>query len=161
MSIYKQGKVEIRNSVVHDICHLKDNLRKSDVDEIVASCNGTPEDMLMTGYAVSEICFTVVYESTPVAMFGVDKASSKDGMGIVWLLGTEDISKMWVTFLRLSRPIVREMAWMAGTDLHNYIDARNTSTIEWLKWCGAQFEDAEPYGVMGLPFHHFILKGGE
>jgi len=43
--------------------------------------------------------------------------------------------------------------------LENYVDARNTKAINWLKWLGFQFADETvPYGMLKMPFYKFWLK---
>jgi len=43
--------------------------------------------------------------------------------------------------------------------LYNYVDARNVKSIKWLRWLGFQLDEPAPYGVRGLPFHRFELRG--
>ena len=44
------------------------------------------------------------------------------------------------------------------TIIENYCDARNSITVRWLKWLGFTVEEAEPYGVYNMPFHHFYKE---
>ena len=76
--------------------------------------------------------------------------------GYVWLLGTDDINRFPMTFLRRSR------AWFdkctEGYDIvGNFVDQRNTKHIEWLKWIGVKFLRVhENFGHLGLPFIEFV-----
>jgi hypothetical protein len=42
--------------------------------------------------------------------------------------------------------------------LENWVDARNVTSIKWLKWCGFDFDDPAPFGVEQLMFHRFEMR---
>lgn len=88
-------------------------------------------------------------------MFGcvpVDETS-----GSVWLLGSDDLTqpplrkqflaegRVWLNQLHAFRPL-----------LFNFVDARNTVHIRWLRWMGFTFLRLHPeYGVERRPFWEF------
>ena len=41
--------------------------------------------------------------------------------------------------------------------MFNYVDARHTDAIRWLKWLGFTLHPATPYGPFDLPFHKFTM----
>ena len=41
--------------------------------------------------------------------------------------------------------------------MFNYVDARHTDAIRWLKWLGFEFDEAAPYGPFDLPFYRFTM----
>lgn len=43
--------------------------------------------------------------------------------------------------------------------LYNYVDARNTKTIQWLEYLGAEISEPRNYGAENLPFHFFSFSG--
>jgi len=48
---------------------------------------------------------------------------------------------------------------LAGySHLENWVDARNTKAINWLRWLGFTVHDPVPFGVAGLPFHRFDMR---
>jgi hypothetical protein len=137
--------------------HLKDRLRKSDIDEVWASAHYTPEQALRFSLKISLMAFTVEYHGVPVAIFGVAPDNLTGSRASIWLLGTDDINRMRITFLKESRKFIRYFLWFYPV-LYNFVDDRNKKTIEWLTWCGAQFLEPAPYGYDGLPFRFFELR---
>ena len=80
------------------------------------------------------------------------------GKGSPWLLGTNEIGRYALTFLRANKKYVRRMLEFYP-HLENYVDARNTTSIQWLKWLGFEFDLLPvPYGVWKMPFFRFEMK---
>ena len=149
-------KVKIVDSCWSDVTIVSDYLRKADRDEIAASHGVTPLQALEQGFAKSEYCRTVVYKGQPIAMFGI--VPDPDGTtSAIWFLGTDTVDQLHYCFGRMSKKLVAEFLDIYPY-LHNYVDARNTKTIGWLKWCGAELEEPAPYGVQNLMFRHFIFR---
>jgi hypothetical protein len=79
-----------------------------------------------------------------------------EGAGSIWLLATDDIEKYQITFLRHSKKVLKELQqdYLA---LHNYVDARNSLHIKWLKWMGFTFiNKLDRFGVEQRPFYEFV-----
>ena len=96
-------------------------------------------------------------------MFGVSpdlQAYSESGIkvGHVWLLGAKEVTESPKEFMRLSRE------WLARLFdtfdfLGNFVDARNSVHVRWLKAMGFRFVDAHPgYGNDGEVFLEFFLS---
>lgn len=145
----------VRPSRFSDIQHLKDKLRAADVDEVRSLTGQTPEEALSHSRRISDCCQTVLFKGVPVAMFGT--APVEMGRAGVWFLASEDLSKMWFSFLKMSRECISRML-DAHPVLYNYVDARNEQSIAWLRWCGAKFERAKKMGVENKPFHFFTIQ---
>ena len=71
----------------------------------------------------------------PVVMFG---CSANGGIGVPWLLATEEINYHSVSFLRQSRRICRDWLQQYGT-LANYVHSGNEQCILWLISLGFAF----------------------
>ena len=135
-------------------------VRKADADECWAAAHKTPIESLIGGLQASEKCFTVLHEDRPIAMFGVVARgpASPDfpRIGIVWMLGTDEVIDLWRAFGRWSKVWLGEVAY--GYDaLMNYVDARNTRHLRWLHWLG--FETVKVHNGHGpekLPFHEVV-----
>jgi len=58
------------------------------------------------------------------------------------------------TFLRGNRMWMEDQKykWLF---LENYVDARHTLAIRWLKWMGFAMDKSAPYGPDGMAFHKF------
>jgi hypothetical protein len=87
-------------------------------------------------------------------MFGVTQTAN---CGYPWLLGSAEVERIPVTFLRASRHYVDHFLKLCA-GLENYVDARNTLSIQWLKWLGFMIEDPQPFGVEQRLFHRFHRK---
>lgn len=147
-------KYEIRPAVESDIEWLAPRLRQADQDEIKALAGVTPEEALAVSFQSSTHRYTADWEGEPIIMFGAGPVI--DGAGAVWLLGTDMVKTVRVPFLRESKRC------LAGLHkdyplLFNYVDARNTLHIRWLKWLGFKFINLHPkFGVARIPFYEFV-----
>jgi hypothetical protein len=147
--------VDVRWSKSFDVSVVAEDMRQADINEIFASSGWGPREALNTALDYSTECFTVVAQSTdlPLAMFGY----RKDDIGsIVWMLGTNQLYRYRMDFLRKSR---KWCDYLQGTSplLYNLIDQRNTAHIRWLEWLGFKFVRTIPeHGHLNLPFIEFV-----
>lgn len=136
---------------------MQDKLRQSDIDEMWASSHLKPEEGIMQSFKASTQCYTILWKNKPVCMFGVGPVA--DGCGSVWLLGTDNLSKVWLTFLSNIKFFIRRMLTNYKL-IYNFIDCRNEKSINWIKWCGAEVLPPSPYGVEEKDFCYFSFKRG-
>lgn len=158
MKTIQTGVMTIRDASHADILPIAFNMRQSDIDEIWASNNLTPAEALKKGVDESIICLTAHYGRDPVAMFGLVPMPNLTGEATIWFLSTQQADDHKLAWGRMSKHIV-EVFQRHYPTLYNYVDVRNQKSIEWLKWLGAKFLDPAPYGVEGMPFRLFMLKG--
>lgn len=154
---YDQGNVKIRSASFWDVKQMRDNLRESDRMEVAASHGYTGSQALTKAFAESAVCLTVLYKLKPVAMFGVVADPEMKNVGSIWFLATDDLKKMWVTFLKLTPASIEQMMTVRPI-LYNYVDERNAASIRWLQWAGANMAGPKPYGMLGLPFRFFTFE---
>lgn len=130
-------------------------LREADKAEIAAMTGSYPESALLRGLE-GDVCVTAVSpEGDPFLMAGV-RPSRFPEAGFVWMLGTDAIENFSIPFLRHARGYLDAFHDIYPL-LHNYVDARNTVHIRWLKWMGCTFIQTRPrMGVQGRPFHEFV-----
>lgn len=139
------------------IIHVAEHMREADRREVFASSGFGAESALRASFNASEECYVGLVDDVPVCIFGVVRASLLSRKGIPWMLGTPDLETHAMTLLRVSRRVMK--AWKTRFDrLENHVDARNTKSIQWLRWLGFTIHDAKPYGVFGHPFHHFTYE---
>ena len=119
-------------------------LRKADIDEIYAMTGLPPEVAVAFSIANTERGFAVELDNKVVAIFGVSQ-------GIIWLVGTDEITKHPVIFYRLSKKIFTLLK-KGYTYLENYVDTRNKLSLKWLKWLGFTVEP--PQKINNGIFHH-------
>jgi hypothetical protein len=141
-------------TVREDIEILKGNLRAADVQEVTAMWEGSVDDALVASYENAALCWTIIKKDTPIAVFGVGYG---DKMGIPWMLGTDGVEGAALAIVRHSKEFVAQMLEQFDY-LENYVDARNTLSLNWLKWCGFTIEPAEAYGKNGEMFHRFWMQ---
>lgn len=150
-------KVEITPVVAADLTELMDNIRKQDLDEIRAT--GVP--------LASGLSYTVVTADEALAgrvngelvsLFGVGQLSVLNDTGVPWLLGTNAVQRYGRVVAVESRRYVR--LWQTRYPImRNYVDARNSVALRWLRWLGFGILPAVPYGPYKMPFHPFELRG--
>lgn len=157
MIYYENKGIRVRTSDMLDVDMMKKNLRKADVMEVWASHHHDPEIALRLSFELSTFCLTVEDKGEPIAMFGVAPETLLSDKGTVWLLATDGICKIRRQFLRQSRKYIDMMLEMYPL-LENHVDARNVVSIEWLKWCGADIEEAKPWGVEKQKFNYFSFR---
>lgn len=155
--IYNKNNVVIEISEYDDVVEMAPNVRKNDVIEL-AALGLDPLLALMISYEQSKICYTVKVDDCAVGMFGLN-SQVEEGV-LIWMIATDDLTKIQRRFVRNSRAFISE-ALSNFKQVYNYVDARNQDTINWLKWLGASFEEAEPYGVNGESFHRFTFTRGQ
>lgn len=136
--------------------------RPADVAELWASSRSNPLDAMMRGMDRTVEPFVAIHDGVPVCMFGACGFSILGGMGAAWMIGSAYMDKKSVQkdLLRLSIPVVEHLQDEFPNLLYNFVDARNTASIRWLRWLGFQFNDPIPYGVDGLPFLPFYRRRG-
>ena len=127
-------------------------LRKQDRDEIEAFSGLNANEAVSISIATSLRGFCAYWNDTPCAVFGVSPE------GYIWLLGTDEITKHPVTFYRVSRKIFPVLAHGVNR-LENYVDARNTLSLRWLRWMG--FDISAPIDLGAECFHHVVWNRGD
>ena len=138
------------------VAALLPHVRQADIDEFMAASGQTPAQVLRLGLATATQAWAGLADGEVACVFGVSPTSLVCGSGAPWLAGSALIDKHARAFIRLNREFLPEM--LAGyRHLENYVDARNTQAIRWLRWLGFTIHDAVPYGVARLPFHRFDM----
>jgi len=158
MIYYDKDGIMVRSSIEQDIGRMKNSLRESDIQEVYAAANLTPEQALRFSYESSSMCLTVEKNKEPIAMFGISPATLISNTGSIWLLSTDGIKSIRKSFIKKSRWFINIMLSQFPL-LENYVDARNKLSIRWLKWCGAKIQEPRPYGPENRPFSYFSFGG--
>ncbi len=88
-------------------------------------------------------------------MFGTSDLNVLAGVGSVWLLGTDEVDKHPREFLKFSAEWRRKL-FDRYEVLRNVVDTKNTSSIRWLRWMGAEF--SMTLDIRGREFVLFELR---
>lgn len=149
-------RAQVVTSIPCHIPYIVANIRKEDEQELWASACLTPMQALWKSYTASKISWTGVYDSKPVCMFGVATGSDLAGVGIPWMIGTQDLDHLAFAFLRRNKSKVKEMLTIYPR-LMNYVDERNERAIKWLAWLGFKIGQPTPFGPFNMPFRPFEM----
>lgn len=151
------ASIEIRKALPGDVPEVAGRMREEDRREVWAASMSTPEGALELSFEKSAIVWTGLIDGRPEAMFGVAPMSLLGNNGTAWLLGTPELGKIPRTFMIESRAFVRAMLEVFPVVI-NFVDQRNAPSLRWLRWLGAKFGEAQPYGALGLPFIPFEMR---
>ena len=154
MSLHLPEYNHMRMSTLKDVEYLAPRLRFGDKQEILASLGLTPLDGLKLSFSNSTLCLTIVnLKGLPVGIFGI--ADLGGGVGGLWLLASEDLATVQISFLRECKKVI-QLLNKKYKILWNFVDCRNELHVRWLKWCGFKFLRKINYGVLQKPFYEFI-----
>lgn len=153
-------KVWAREASLQDVHDVAQKLRAADAREIRAM-GFEPELGLEMSWRSSTQRYTMVTpEGVPIGMFGVGPAHHISELvgastGCVWMVGSDEIKKVKVPFLRGCEQWLDLLHRDYGV-LWNWADARNNLHLRWLEWLGFKIIGTAPIGVAGELFHQFI-----
>jgi hypothetical protein len=157
INMFKKGDLEIRDSVPKDIESLSFTMRQADKEEVWAQSHSTPREALQYSYDKSEIALTVLWKGKIAGMFGIKPKSLISDRAIVWLLTSDEVSNMKLSFAKYSKKVMNMFLNLYPV-LENYVDSRYIDSVKWLKWCGFKIGEAEPHGLDKVPFHRAVIR---
>ncbi len=149
-----QLKPHLRVATEQDCIYLSKKLRKEDYQEIKAVSGLEPLVSLTIGLKISDVPLVICDENNkPVAMLGV----VPQGLyGLIWMVGTEELKKISLSFIKNCKGVC-DVLQKNYQLLCNFVDARNTLHINWLKWMGFTFINKhKQYGVERRLFYEFV-----
>lgn len=141
-----------------DLDWIAQNMSHADADEVLATAGLSPRAALDVSSKVSRDTFVGLVNGVPICAFGIGQRTLLDDVGVPWLLGTPDIRKHARIFLTVSKTWIGNEA-KKYSRLENWVDARHTRAVKWLKWLGFTVDDPTPHGIKGMPFHRFHMEG--
>lgn len=137
----------------HHAYDLYRRLRDTDRQELAATTEAEPLDVLLEAIKISSVSWAAERNGHCQVLFGA--APLVPGMGSIWLLASPDISRWRKEFMRLSRLYVGRMHGDYPV-LTNFVDDRNRTSQAWLRRLGFTAGTRAPeYGVGRLPFTQF------
>lgn len=133
-------------------------MRKADREEIRASSGRSPRAALKFSLEKSTEAWTIIMDGRAEVMFGVGDINVLAGIGAPWLLGTDEFERHYIAILRGSMKWTRQLFSRYST-LRNFVDARNTASLRYLRWLG--FTIFDPVFVGGYDFYPFELRSAD
>ncbi len=131
-------------------------MRESDIEELKASYETEPNMVLLESWWRSTYKWAILADREVVAVCGVVAEPDDPAVGIPWLLGTDDVSKIPHSFNRRAREVL-DKALTLRPKLANYVMKENVKSVRWLKWLGFSLLPAIPYGPNNVLFHPFYM----
>ena len=155
--------VKVRLAQTEDADAITPRLRPADHDELVAASGPDVLGQLREAVELSrgrlgQMAFVAEHEGETIALFGFVPLSALSSTAHPWLVGTPGLARVPGMLNRLSRAYCSAVLGEYPL-LFNYVDARNRTSIAWLKRLGFAVSAPEPFGVEGLPFHRFEMRG--
>jgi hypothetical protein len=128
--------------------------RMRDVDRLECWVFGhSPKKALRDGLASATIAWTALVDGRPEAMFGASTLSLIDGSGRPWMLMTDEAVNHRTALLRLGI-IYTAALHRHYAVLHNWVHARNETSIRWLARLGFAIGGVEV--MRGEPMRPFV-----
>jgi hypothetical protein len=128
-------RLGFRYSHPDDVEAVSSNLRESDLTEfqLIHGKDVDPQAVILEGASIGP-SFTLLKDKDPIAVFGcVDIEETH--MGVIWLVGTPEIEKVSIEFLRVSKPVLEQMTAHCS-QVFNFVWSGNTVHLRWLRWLG-------------------------
>jgi len=149
------GEYNARPTTEADIGAIAASMRPADAYEVKVLSGQDPTEALTSSYELSQVCRTLSYQDTPLIMYGT--VEMPDGSGCVWGLGSTEIEKHVIPFLRVSKT---EVDILQGNFplIFNFVHAANHLHLKWVDYVG--FDINEPVehvtGELVRPIHRRI-----
>lgn len=151
------AEVLIRPTEPGDAARLFANLRPSDLAECQAYGQADIAAGIEASVRRSVLCWTALVDGEVAAILGVAPLNILTGMGSPWMLGTPLVDRYQRVLVRKTPEYIARML-KAFPHLVNFVHARNTTSVRWLRRLGFTLHEAVPYGPLGEPFHPFELR---
>lgn len=141
----------------HHLLDLASNMREGDVEEILAFTGMGPLEALEASIKQTKDPYCWLIDGEVAAMFGVVQTTALSQTGVPWLLSGKASELSPRRFAKGSKLFFED--WKRDyLVLANFVDARYTVSIRWLKWLGFKIEPAVSIGKDGGLFHPFVWK---
>jgi len=149
-------KEVVRKPIQDDVEYLIANIRPEDAEEIDALDGSSVRRILDETPDLLKNSLVWEVNGRIVCMFGVTPIKEQEGMGIIWLLATEEFDKYSRMFVVRCKRVFKEV--MSKYEyVFNYAHSKNVKSIRWLEWLGFTIQDPEPLGHKGANFNRFEM----
>lgn len=152
------AKIEMRAPRAEDADLLAATLRPADRDEVEACTGLSAAEAIRLALRVSSLAWAIEIDDRLAILGGVRAISILEGTGSPWMLATVQVEHFPGALTKIGMQYCG-VSLSEFPHLINFVDARNTKAIRWLRRLGFQL-DAEPipYGHAQLPFYRFEMR---
>lgn len=140
------------------IDYVAKHMRQADILEVKSSHGYAPHVALSKAVEKSDRCRVVIYNGTPVAIFGLCKGAVISGVGVPWFLGTDEVLKLGKSLTKYGKIVVNEMLSECSL-LVNYVHVKNRLSVGWLRRMGFTMDEPQAFLHTGELFHRFHKRG--
>jgi hypothetical protein len=151
------AEIVIRPTQPGDAAQLFAHLRASDLAECQAYGQPDIAAGIESSVRRSILCWTGLVDGELAAIIGVTPVNVLTGVGSPWMLGTPLLDRHQRVLVRRTPEYIARML-NAFPHLVNFVHARNTTSVRWLRRLGFTLHEAVPYGPLGELFHPFELR---
>lgn len=130
------------------------NMREADRVEAWAAGMMTSREALLSSLDISPDPQAILGDGRVLTIFGIGTWTVLALRGIPWLLTAEEMPRHARRLIPLSRAYIDD-ARRRYKSMGNYVDARNTKAIRWVRWLGFTVDPAKPFGPQKVPFNYF------
>jgi len=103
------------------------------------------------------LCWSAFIDGQLAAILGAAPLSVVSGLGSPWMLGTPVLDANSRILVRSTPGYIAQML-QAFPHLVNFVHAKNTTSVRWLRRLGFTVHEARPFGALGEPFHPFEMR---
>lgn len=112
-------------------------------------------------HSVAAWCAIKMPESRPLCAFGVMPLGGVlSGVGAPWFLSTPELRKYAIRFLKDCDAYLWRMLDIFPV-LVEWIDARHTRGVKWVRWLGFELTGPWPWGPFGMPHYRAEIRRTE
>jgi hypothetical protein len=146
-----KNRISIAMPLPCELMELSTRLKHDDVEELKAATGRTAEDVMTDIAANGYNAMGAYIDGRLEVVFGVNSVGYPEGMASVWMLSSDTLYQHAKTLMQMTRPWLDDQQAKHGM-LFNFVDARATRSLNWLKRVGFDFTPIDSHGVFGLPF---------
>lgn len=135
-------------------------LRAHDLDEVRAAFGDIDlRSLLVEGVAASfEPGVLRAPDHRLCCLFGATPhGSTLSDIGLLWALSTDEMARHPLASTATTKRYIEYVRRHRFPRLMNWVDARNTPSIRWLRRLGFTIDPPEAYGIEQRPFHRFHM----
>jgi hypothetical protein len=151
------AEVLIRPTEPGDAAILAAHLRPQDLAECQAYGRADIAAGIEASARRSLLCWSGFVDGELAAILGVGTVDILAGLGSPWMLGTPVLNRHQRVLVRSTPEYIAKML-KAFPHLVNFVHAKNTTSVRWLRRLGFTLHAAQPFGALGEPFHRFEMR---
>lgn len=151
-------KAEVVPANAEHIGAIAARVRPADALELWLAYRQEPGTVMRWSLEQSAVAWSGLADGVPVCMFGVAPVIGAEGVGTPWMIGSVDVERYQMAFLRRCKGRVTEMLQVFPV-LENYVHKDNRRALEWLAWLGFDIEPLPvAMGPFGAAFCYFSMR---